>query len=170
MHVIKYINDPICCWYFLMFLAKVWIEFFSNFTPCKQGFLKNLTWGANLFKNCCVNFRWVKINVLPSRKISISKYVFVCFKSVIFTNFLMWTFSFSAVLADLLNISKSFIWATTAISSSINTDWSIGFCIKPNSMRILTNFAFQTRIDCLRSLSAVFNLQIQLISSKYSVD
>ena len=151
---------------FMMFLAKVWTEFFSNLTLCKQGFLKGLIWDANLFRNFCVNFRWVKINVLSLRKILMPKYVFVCFKFVIFTYFLMWIFSFSTVLTDLLNISKSFTWTTTTISSSINTDWSIGFCIKPNLMRILTNFVFQTRADCLRSLNAVFNLQTWLISSK----
>ena len=148
------------------FWLKFESSFFFNLTFCKQGFLKGLIWSTNLFKKCCVNFRWVKINVLSSRKILMFKYVFACFKSMIFTYFLMWVFSFSTVLIDLLNINKSFTWATTTISLSINTDWSIGFCIRPNLMKILTNLVSQTRVDCLRSLSAVLNLQTQLIPSR----
>ena len=163
--MIRFVVDIFWCFWW-----KLEPNFFSIWFFVNKNFWKDLIWSANLFKNCCVNFRWIKINVLSSRKISMSKYVFACFKSVIFTYFLIWAFSFSAVLIYLLNISKSFTWTITAIFSSINTDWSIGFCIRPNLIKFLINLAFQTRADCLKSSNAVFNLQTQLISSKYLMD
>ena len=124
MHVIKYINDPICCWYLLMFLAKAWSEFFFNLTLCKQGFLKGLAWGANLFKNCCVNFGCVKINVLSSRKISMPRYVFVCFKSVIFTYFFIWTVSFFGCFGRFIEY-KQVIYMDNYSNIFINKYWLV---------------------------------------------